>query len=230
MCGRFALAGNLHWLIQKFMLPALPVFSPRYNICPSQPVLSVIYDQDRKCYRWEFLNWGLIPSWAKEPGIGQKMINARSETIAEKPSFKDAFRYRRCIIPATGFYEWKKSRGESQPFYFFPKDPTAIFLFAGLWEIWHGPNGEEVRTCSIITTNANLCLSDIHHRMPVILEPENIVNWVSLTTFKKALHRMLKPFSEEKMDRIRVNKFVNNTQNDSPECVSPFKELQPTLF
>ncbi len=227
MCGRFAFAGGLKKLIEFFLLPALPVFSPRYNIAPSQPVLVIINDNVGN-KTWDFLNWGLVPHWAGDPKIGSKMINARSETVLEKPAFKDAVRYRRCLIPASGFYEWKSRKGNKIPTYFYPtKD---LFLFAGIWEVWTGKGGEEIRSFSILTKSAVSPISEIHHRMPIVLNYEEAETWLGPTSQGKEIRNLIKSFKGSKIASYEVSTLVNNPRNDFPECIEPKKEMQPGLF
>src|SRR5690625_4137718 len=187
MCGRYTLTDPGDELIQHFNLANLPAdYRPRYNIAPTQPVTAIINGDGRRAGA---LRWGLIPSWAEDPAIGNRMINARGETVAEKPSFRSAFRRRRCLIPADGFYEWQQVDGRKQPMRIVRRD-GAIFAFAGLWESWR-PRGNPtddtdneqnraraVYTCTIITTDANDTLRPIHHRMPVIIPPESYDLWL----------------------------------------------------
>lgn len=229
MCGRFALTGSLVWLIRLLGLEPLPVFADRFNIAPSQPLLTFLYDIDRNRLRHDFLTWGFIASFVKDPHEVSTLINARAETISEKPSFKNSFRYRRCIIPASGFYEWKKGSVESTPFYF-ASNTAEQLCFAGIWEIWHGEGGEQVNSCAIITVAANSLVSPVHHRMPAILEPNSIKAWLNPETQPLELHRMLRPCQTSRITRWEVSRYVNSTRNDSEACIKPEKPIQPDLF
>ena len=218
MCGRFSL-----WLELTDLVKAFPGFvfpdevTPRYNIAPTQSVAVVTNNPDRKV---EYFRWGLVPSWAKDPAIGNRMINARSETVTEKPSFRAAFRRRRCLILADGFYEWKKVAGEKR------KTPMYIrmasgqpFAFAGLWEFWQ-PDTTPLLSCTILTTQPNSLLASIHNRMPVILPEEKYEFWLSAEeTEKRALLDCLKPYPDDKMVAYAVSSLVNNPRNDAPECI-----------
>src|SRR5215216_4713323 len=169
MCGRYTLRTPVDTLAEAFEIEEYPSsITPSYNIAPTQEVAAVVEEDEKR--KLEMLRWGLIPSWAKDPAIGNKMINARAETVAEKPSFRSAFKVRRCLILADGFYEWQKTDNGKQPYYIKMQDGSP-FAFAGLWEIWQ--NGEEIRSATIITTDANDLMNEIHHRMPVILPPED---------------------------------------------------------
>ncbi len=168
MCGRFTLTTNIATIAQAFQVEPTLQTAPRYNVAPTQEVVTVMRDETKHL---ALLRWGLIPSWAKDESIGNKMINARAETLAEKPSFKRLLTSKRCLIVADGFYEWKKEAGGKTPMYFTLKDKEP-FAFAGLWDTWHSPNGEQIRTCTLITTQPNDLVSPVHDRMPVILTPE----------------------------------------------------------
>ena len=178
MCGRFGLLHTWDDMFVSYTLISTPInVAARYNIAPTQPVLAVIAAADGGGNEATHFQWGLIPSWAKDPTMGSKMINARGETVAEKPSFRSAFRRRRCLIPASGFYEWQKQgTGPKQPFWIAAAD-GGLLTFAGLWESWTAPDGGELRTCTIVTTSASDSLSAIHHRMPVILRPDDFATW-----------------------------------------------------
>ncbi len=201
MCGRFTLTldpGDLQDEL-NFDISSV-VLTPRYNIAPSQPVAAVCDGGTRKV---ELFQWGLVPSWAKDPSIGYKMINARSETISEKPSFRVPFSRRRCLIPADGFYEWQKQeKGPSKPYRFqlLEKKP---FAFAGLWELWRSPEGDELKSCTLITTEANSLVAAVHPRMPVILSTEECWQWIEGRD-PASLQAMLKPFPAERMASLSV--------------------------
>jgi putative SOS response-associated peptidase YedK len=198
-------------------------FQPRYNVAPTQPVAVVANTGERKA---EWMRWGLIPFWAKDASIGSRLINARSETIHEKPAFKNAFNKRRCLVLADGFYEWKKGagpNGRSQPYYFKRADGKP-FAFAGLWEFWRGPEGaqnaEEVRTCTIITTEANGLVKPVHERMPVMLSGDDLWAWLGEESLV-ALHALLRPYPEAEMVCHPVSAMVNRPDLDQPDLILP---------
>ncbi len=215
MCGRFTLTQSPETVAQAFSIE-VPQFPPRYNIAPSQPVGVVVQSADRQ-RQFRLMQWGLIPSWAKDSSIGSKLINARSETVHEKPSFRSAFKRRRCLITADGFYEWQKQgSGRKQPFYFSMKD-KAIFAFAGLWESW-----QDIETCTILTTSANELLQPIHERMPVIVRPEDYYLWLDPTVQQaEILSRIFEPFPFDKMFATSVSTAVNTPSTDSEVCIQP---------
>jgi putative SOS response-associated peptidase YedK len=219
MCGRFVLTANPEAVQQAFDLTSIPAeMTSRYNIAPTQPV-AVITNDDPKILT--FHRWGLIPSWAKDMKIGNQMINARSESVHEKPAFRSAFKRRRCLIPADGFYEWRKEGSDKIPMFIHLKD-RPIFAMAGLWEIWHSGDGDEIRTCTILTTEANSFMETIHNRMPVILHKEDYDFWLSPNEEAvPALQALLKPFDPDAMTAYPVSKMVNRPNNDVPELIKP---------
>jgi putative SOS response-associated peptidase YedK len=216
MCGRFTLARSPEDVARAFGLDEVPHFPHRYNIAPSQPVGVVVRGQHSTKPEFRLMGWGLIPSWAKDPAIGAKLINARSETVTEKPSFRAAFKYRRCLIPADGFYEWQKTqRGAKQPFYF-SMAGNAVLAFAGLWESWN-----DIETCTILTTEANGLLQPIHDRMPVILNPEDYGRWLDPNIQGgQPLSDLLRPFPDASMQAIPVSTRVNSAKNDDALCIA----------
>jgi putative SOS response-associated peptidase YedK len=215
MCGRFTLARSPEDVARAFGLDKVPNFPPRYNIAPSQPVGVFVCGKNASKPEFRLMGWGLIPSWAKDPAIGAKLINARSETVAEKPSFRAAFKYRRCLIPADGFYEWQKTQqGTKQPFYF-SMAGNAVFAFAGLWESWN-----DIETCTILTTSANGLVQPIHDRMPVILSPENYGRWLDPNIQGgQLLSDLLRPFSDAFMHATPVSTRVNSAKIDDALCI-----------
>jgi len=223
MCGRFRLARSKELLDEAFGAVDGPVpveWSPRYNVAPGQSIVAVRQDAARPVRELVKLRWGLIPAWAKEASVGYKMINARAETAAEKPSFREAMKRRRCLIPADGFYEWKKAGGKKLPYCFTMAD-DAIFAFAGLWERWRNPAGEPIESCTILTTEPNELAREIHDRMPVILAPEDYDLWLDPGFARlDALEEMLKPYPAAGMHRYRVSDRVNQVKNDDPECAA----------
>lgn len=241
MCGRFTLYADPETLVRQFNLEALPELAPRYNIAPTQPVAivrdrvvrghplrdaSAENDAEREVRReWTHVIWGLIPSWAKDPSIGARMINARSETAAEKPSFRAAMRRRRCLVPADGFYEWKRVGKGKQPHYITSADGHP-FAFAGLWETWAGPDGGELETCTVLTTEPNGLLADIHNRMPVILAPEDYDEWMVggaelVPREVDVLRHLFRAYPAEKMRVYPVSQYVNNARNEGETCITP---------
>ncbi|PZV06179.1 MAG: hypothetical protein DCF32_10250 [Leptolyngbya sp.] len=224
MCGRFSLNKTGDDLADNFLLRSTPPVMPRYNIAPSQPIATVVATPENPEPHFDFLLWGLIPSWAKDPAIGSRMINARAETVVEKPSFRAAFKRRRCLILADGFYEWETIAGRKtkQPHYIFLKD-HAPFAFAGLWEHWSDPtSGGELQTCTILTTAPNELMESIHNRMPVILAAEDYAAWLDPDFYQpQILQEMLRPYDTESMDRYPVSTVVNKPQHDSPDCIEP---------
>ena len=217
MCGRFTLTTNLGAIAKRFGVARfLEEVGPRYNIAPTQTVIVVNDDGTRHLTQ---MQWGLIPSWAKDPAIGNRMINARGETVATKPAFRVALRKRRCLIPADGFYEWQPVGRRKQPVYITLKTREP-FSFAGLWESWTAPDGEEIKSCTIITTEANELLKRIHDRMPVILTREAEAVWLDpAIQDPERLLPLLKPYSSEGMEVYPVSTKVNSPANDGPECI-----------
>ena len=218
MCGRFTLAQSPEQVAKAFGVASVPAFPPRYNIAPSQPVGVVLENRDSKKREYRLMLWGLIPSWSKDPS--KALINARSETVAEKPSFRTAFKYRRCLIPADGFYEWQKIRGGTkQPFHFSMAN-CELFALAGIWESWN-----DIESFTVLTTAANALLEPIHERMPVILRPEDYARWLDPAVQDiKHLTDLLRPFPDEPMQAVPVGARVNSAQIDDALCLEP---LQP---
>jgi putative SOS response-associated peptidase YedK len=229
MCGRFTIAAEKEKV--RDVVPGMKVVEwhgPRYNVAPSQPV-PVVRNVDERVLQWR--RWGLIPSWAKEPAIGSRMINARAETLAEKPAFRSAFEKRRCVIVADGFYEWQKVPGSTRrkPFHFRIEDGRP-FAFAGLWDRWMSPEGEEIVTCTIITTAANERVKPVHERMPVIMRPDRIERWLNPEPVTAAvLQACLEPRPASEMVCHGVSTRVNNPRNDDDACLAPAGE-QHELF
>jgi putative SOS response-associated peptidase YedK len=222
MCGRFTQTAPIETIARRFGvsdLPAkLPAQAPRYNVAPTQQVIIVRDDGQRVLVP---MRWGLIPSWAKDPAIGNRLINARAETLAEKPSFRTAFARRRCLIVADGFYEWQKQGAAKQPMRIVLKSREP-FGFAGLWDRWRTPDGEEVLTCTIVTTTANELLKPIHDRMPVILPASAEARWLDpQQTDLAKLRDLLQPYPPEEMECYPVSRLVNSPAHDTPECIVP---------
>ncbi|MEK6779281.1 MAG: SOS response-associated peptidase [Candidatus Deferrimicrobiota bacterium] len=221
MCGRFTLFEPSAVLSKEFGVPVSIDFAPRYNIAPSQmaPVVRASpADEGREFTR---LRWGLIPSWAKDPSIGNRLINARAETAVEKPAFRSALRHRRCLVPASGFYEWQKLDRKKQPFYIRMRDGLP-FAFAGLWEHWEDPGGSTIETYTILTTAANTILSPIHDRMPVIVAPGEYNRWLDPSLQgPDSLAPLLVPFPPEEMLAFPVGPRVNTPSFDDARCIDP---------
>jgi len=219
MCGRYTLTADLDMLRDVFGLNTVPdMLPPRYNIAPSQPVAVITNEQPDEL---TFHKWGLVPSWSKDISIGNKMINARGETIAEKPSFRSAFKRRRCLIPADGFFEWRQKGGGKEPLFIHMND-RKVFAMAGLWEVWNSPEGDELRTCTIITTTPNSLMEPIHNRMPVILHPDDYAVWLAQDEQPSGLlQALIRPFEPDDMTFYPVSTFVNRPGNDTPECIEP---------
>ena len=217
MCGRYTLATPVGRLADEFGFDTSSKhFRTSYNVAPTQQVPAVLAEGGTR--RLEMLRWGLVPSWADDPGIGARMINARSETAPEKPSFRSAFRRRRCLIPADGFYEWKRLNGSKQPYYF-RLDGGRPFAFAGLWESWNEDG--EIRSCTILTTTANDLAEEIHERMPVILPRTHYDAWLDPETEDEELAALLGPYPGDDLEVYPVSRFVNSPGNDDPRCIEP---------
>ena len=222
MCGRFALAATGEEVAAHYQLAEVPFIASRYNIAPTQPVAAVRLDQHGARELTHF-QWGLIPSWSKDPAMGSKLINARAETAAEKPAFRAAFRRRRCLIPATGFYEWQPVGKAKQPMYVHEAGGGLLTL-AGLWEVWYAPDGGELQTCTILTTTPNTLMEPIHNRMPLILEPADYAMWLDPTTELDQLNHLLRPLPPEGLAAYPVSKAVNSVGNDNDTCIAPLAQ------
>ncbi|MBD2775122.1 SOS response-associated peptidase [Iningainema tapete] len=220
MCGRYTLTQSPEAIAQAFQVKQHHQ-DPKYNIAPTQMVEVVLHNPVRGDREIEQLRWGLIPSWTKDPGIGAKLINARSETAAQKPAFRSAFKHRRCLVIADGFYEWQLQNGKKQPFYFHLLDKKQ-FAFAGLWEQWESPQNQKINSCTILTTTANELVQPIHERMPVILQEQDYDLWLDQKVFKpEDLQKILKPYVSEAMTAYPVSTLVNNPKHNSQDCIMP---------
>jgi putative SOS response-associated peptidase YedK len=219
MCGRFTLTADVNTLQDSFPFVEMPQgMQPHFNIAPTQPV-AVVPNDGRN--RLDYFIWGLIPSWAKDPNIGSRLINARAETLQEKPSFRTAFRRRRCLVLADGFYEWKQGERGKTPMYIRLASGKP-FAFAGLWESWNAPDGSNVLSCTIITTQPNELMATIHNRMPVILLEESYSIWLeSGEADPQRLAGLLKPYPAAQMQAYPVSPMVNSPKNDLPELIRP---------
>ena len=217
MCGRYTLSTPAGRLAEEFQLDSTVEIPPSYNVAPTQQVAAVLEDEGGR--RLEMLRWGLVPSWADDPDIGARMINARSETAPEKPSFRSAFRRRRCLIAADGFYEWKREDGGKQPYYFRMQDGRP-FAFAGLWESWD-KGGGELLTCTILTTRPNSVLEGIHDRMPVILPHDAYNAWLDPDADREELGELMIPYPGDDLETYPVSRFVNSPRNNDERCIEP---------
>lgn len=219
MCGRFTRSGPVQEVAKLFNLAEPPPeLAPQYNVAPSQIIAVAGLKPDGQRRGLAQLSWGLVPEWANDPNSGHRPINARAETVAEKPTFRECFLHKRCLVPADGFYEWPKKG---------PKEPKLIrmkggglFAMAGLWDVWKG--GEKpLGTCCLITTDANEILATFHDRMPVIIKPEDYSRWLAPETPVEELKAMLRPYPAEEMELVQVSRLVNSPKYDVPECVMP---------
>ncbi|MGB3097155.1 MAG: SOS response-associated peptidase [Candidatus Deferrimicrobiaceae bacterium] len=221
MCGRFTLFDSAASVAEGFGLAEVPSLSPRYNVAPSQEVAAVRIPAEGRAREFALLRWGLVPSWAKDPSLGDRMINARSETAAEKPAFRSAIRRRRCLVPASGFYEWKRMNGRKQPYFIGMRD-RKIFGFGGIWESWEVAGGEVVLSCALLTTGPNDLLRPIHDRMPVIIAPRDFELWLSPEVKdSQALVPLFRPYPHAEMTAFPVGMAVNNPKTDAPGLIEP---------
>jgi len=225
MCGRFALIVDASVLADVFDVDPPRELQPRFNIAPTQtiPIVRAGKDLAREC---SMVRWGLVPSWAKDEKIGTRMINARGETVAEKPSFRSAVKSRRCLIPADGFYEWVRTDSGKQPHFIHFADGRP-FAFAGLWERWHKGEGTPLDTCTIITTTPNELIAKLHDRMPVILPPARFEEWLEPAAMPPdRLQEVLAPYPAEQMEAYPVSTYVNKPSNDGPECIARLNSVE----
>jgi putative SOS response-associated peptidase YedK len=224
MCGRYAITSAPEAIRTLFGYAEQPNFPPRYNIAPTQPIAIVrLMDGKRQ---FALVRWGLLPSWVKEPKKFTLLINARGESVMDKPAFKAAMKYRRCLVPADGFYDWKATGTRRQP-YFVRAKSGAPLAFAGLWETWTGPNGEELETAAIVTTRANRALADIHERMPVIVPPDAFDLWLNCAAVDaETAAALIAPAPENLLEAYEVSTAVNRTANDHPQLVERHTALE----
>ena len=223
MCGRYTLSAGHEALARAFLAEFAEElkasWKTRYNIPPGTGIVAIHEDRDKGGRKAEVFHWGLVPGWAKDPNIGYKLINARAETIGEKPSYRDAYRYRRCLVPASGFYEWDRRKSPRQPYYFYPTEGDFMAM-AGIWEHWLHPSGSEILSVSLVTTAANSTVGKIHHRMPVLLEPANWDRWLDTGNVKaEGLGDLLVPAKDEFLQHRRVSIRVNKTDSDEPSLI-----------
>lgn len=222
MCGRYYLTAELRYLMERYGIEDTDIdYIPRYNIAPTQYAPIILGGEKRTL---KMFRWGLIPSWAKELNIGQKMINARSETLCEKPSFREAFKRRRCIVPASGFYEWDKRDHKKVPYRFYLSH-RPVFSMAGLWDVWESEEGERIYSFTIITTEPNETIAPYHHRMAALLEPDEETLWLDENIQDtKELSHLLKPYTGEKLEQQRAPEAVNAVRNDFAALLDPAEE------
>ncbi|MCE9526623.1 MAG: SOS response-associated peptidase [Planctomycetales bacterium] len=222
MCGRFTLRTSPQKLLENFGV-SFPEFTPRFNIAPTQLVFALRTNPEGTGRQIVALRWGLVPSWAKDLKIGAKSINARGETVAEKPMFRAALKRRRCLVVADGYYEWRAAGNVKQPYHFRYEDQRP-FAFAGLWESWCGPEGKDppLDTCTIITTAAGGVAATLHERMPVIIPPSEYDLWISPQPLDaRQLEALLHPQQQDDIVPVPVSTLVNSVKNDRPECLQP---------
>ena len=219
MCGRYSLRQEGTQIAALFGLKSVPQVVPRYNIAPSRLLGTIIQNRDTGQIEWRSLRWGLIPHGAKDSAIGKGLINARSETAAQKRSFRSAIRYRRCLIAADGFYEWAQQGGGKQPHHITLTD-NGLFAFAGLWEHWQSSGSEKFKSCAILTTAANELMRTLHNRMPVMLAPQDHARWLDTDIQEvSAVIDLLRPFPAEQLTARPVSTYVNNPRNEGPYCL-----------
>lgn len=228
MCGRFTLTTPVQTLEQLFEIHCSTNLIPRYNIAPTQETSVIGLSHGHRELR--SFSWGLVPRWAKDTSQASGLINARSETLAQKPAFREAFARRRCLVPADGFYEWAtRPKGGKQPYLLTPRD-RRCFAFAGLWEGWRNPAGGIHRSFTIITTSATSELEDLHHRMPVILPPSSYAAWLDPATSPADAQAMLRPYEIQPIDRRAVSDAINNARRDDESCIETRNGENASLF
>jgi len=219
MCGRYMLTTPGAEIAELFCLRVIPTLAPRFNVAPTQrvPVVRMGSDGQRDCVQ---MRWGLVPGWSKDLGGRAPLVNARSETVADKPSFRTSFARRRCLLPANGFYEWASLKGRKQP-HLFRVEGGRAFAFAALWDQWNKP-AEPLQSCALLTCEANSLVGSVHPRMPVILRPEAFESWLEPGADRKAqLLPLCRPFDAESMTELAVGLHVNSPKNDDPKCIEP---------
>jgi putative SOS response-associated peptidase YedK len=233
VCGRYRLSRRKQIVEEYFdSVSNEPDWAPRYNIAPTQPVPVTRQNPKEPVRELALMRWGLIPSWARNSSVAAPMINARSETASTKPAFRDALRFRRCLIPADGFYEWQGTGKSKQP-YCFEINEGELFAFAGLWDRWKDSSGNAVETCSILTTTPNAVTSAVHDRMPVILDPGNYDLWLDPgMRDASAVSDLLEPYDPRRMRCFPISTRINHVSNDDEECCAPVElaEIQHRLF
>jgi len=221
MCGRYAVTTAPEAMRALFRYPEQPNFPPRHNVAPTQPVAIVRMAEGRR--EFALVRWGLVPAWVKDPRGFSLLINARGESVLDKPAFRNAMRRRRCLFPADGFYEWKRDGNRKQPWFVRLKSGQPM-AFAGLWETWSGPNGEELETAAIVTTTASRSIAHIHDRMPVIVAPEAFDFWLDPNVDARTAAAVIAPAPDAALEAYEVSSAVNRTANDSPNLLEPLRE------
>ena len=225
MCGRYAITTAPAAIRQLFAYLEQPNFPPRYNVAPTQPVPIVRMAEGKR--QLALVRWGLIPAWVKDSRAFSLLINARGESVLDKPAFRNAMKYRRCLFPADGFYEWKRERERKRP-YFVRLRSGQPMAFAGVWESWMGPNGEEMETAAIVTTTASRSIAHIHDRMPVIVPLEAFDFWLDPHVDAEMATAVIQPANDELIECYEVSSAVNRTANDTPMLLAPLREPEPT--
>src|SRR5262245_53609157 len=223
MCGRYLITSSPDTMKRLFLYPEQPNFPARYNVAPTQPVPIVRMFEGKR--QFALVRWGLIPSWVKDPKGFSLLIQARAESILDKPAFRNAMKRRRCLFPADGFYDWKESGTHKQPYAVRPRAGGPI-AFAGIWECWTGPNGEEMETAAVITTEARGTLRDIHHRMPVVIPPEAFDFWLDPNVDALTATALLTAPRDDFFEAYEISMAVNRVANDDPRLIEPLA-LQP---
>jgi putative SOS response-associated peptidase YedK len=232
MCGRFTQTATQKSLLNRFLVKILSSeieqqMRPRYNLAPSQDAFVITSAGSSETRELQVMKWGLIPSWSKNSALQLNTINARAESVKESPVFREPFTRSRCIVPATGFFEWKAGSSPKQPYYIYPADSGELFAFAGLWDRWSGPDGQTIRSFTIMTTSANGLMEPIHHRMPVILADRDYSMWLGEEPCEmQRIEALLKPAAEVGMVKHKVSTFVNKVKHDTPETIQPFEPLE----
>jgi|SRR5215475_1006970 len=225
MCGRYAVTSAPEAIRTLFGYAEQPTFPPRYNVAPTQPIAIVRMVDGRR--QFALVRWGLLPSWVQDPKNFSLLINARGESVMDKPAFKAAMKYRRCLVPANGFYDWKAGGTRRQPYYVRAKSGEPL-AFVGLWETWIGPNGEELETAAIVTTRANRALADIHERMPVVVPPDAFDLWLNCSAVDaETAGTLIAPAPEDLLEAYEVSSAVNRTANDHAQLVEPNSATEP---
>jgi putative SOS response-associated peptidase YedK len=213
MCGRFFLDAKAGDMLEHYNMPPPDMLSSRYNIAPTTPVLAL------NAEKFDLYRWGLIPSWAKDVSMGNRMFNARAETVAEKPSFRNAYRRRRCLVPASGFYEWRLENGRKQPYCC--HIDQQLFSMAGIWEHWQDAEGNEMQTCAVLTTEAKGAMQELHQRMPVYIAPSDYPEWLDCSSDQTAAADRLLRDSAPDYQYFAVNSTVSNSRNEGPDLIKP---------